>query len=91
MVHLVDHQVGRRLDNRALVTAPLFWIGLRPVDDGPSLAIHTNGLGKHARALAITHVEGVELAHEVSLHGGRPLFVGCARHLDSLHGFAAEA
>ena len=34
MVHLVDHQVGRRLDNRALVTAPLFWIGLCPVDDG---------------------------------------------------------
>ena len=89
MVHLVDDEVGRRLRDGAGITAPAFGIGGRKRDDGSPLAVDTYGLGKDARALAEAHVEGVELAHEVATHGGRPLLIGGALHLDGLHGLAA--
>ena len=90
MVHLVDHKVGGRLRDGVLILRPSLRIGLREVDDGASLAVHTHGFGEDTRALALSHVEGIELTHQVALHGGLPLFVGDAFHLHALLGLAAK-
>ena len=90
MVHLVDHEVGGRLCHGMLILRPSLRIGLREVDDGASLAVHTHGFGEDTRALALSHVEGIELTHQVAFDGGLPLFVGDAFHLDGLSCFAAK-
>ena len=84
MVHLVDDEICRRLHHWALITAPVLGIGLGHVDDGATLAIYTYSLSEHTRALAITDVEGIKLAHQVALYRSSPEFVASARHLDGL-------
>ena len=91
MVHLVDHKVGGRLRDGVLILRPSLRIGLREVDDGASLAVHTHGFGEDTRAFALSHVEGIELTHQVAFDGGLPLFVGDALHLDGFSGFAAKS
>ena len=41
----------------------MFRVGLGHVDDGATLAVNPYSLGEHTRALAITDVKGVKLAH----------------------------
>ena len=72
------------------IEGPSLRIGLLEVDDGASLAIDANGLGKDARTLTEAHVEGVELAHQVATDSGCPLLVGGALHAEGLHGLAAK-
>ena len=75
MMHLVDNQIGRRLGDRTFIAAPMFRIGFRHIDDGSALAVNTYGFGEDTRALALTHIEGIELPHQVALDGCRPLLV----------------
>ena len=84
MMHLVDHEVGRRLYHRMLVAAPMFWVGLLHIDNGTTLAIHAYGLGKHTCTLAFTNVESIELTHQIAFYGGSPEFFSCSRHLNGL-------
>ena len=91
VVHLVNHEVGRRLCHRMLVTAPMLRVGFRHVDDGTALAVDTYGLGEHTWALALADIEGVELSHQVALHDGGPLLISRFRHFDGLGGFAVQS
>ena len=67
MMHLINHQVCRRLSNWALVAAPMFWRGLTEVNDSTSFAIYTHSFSKYTWCLTLTHIEGVVLAHQVTL------------------------
>ena len=89
MVHLVDNQICRRFCDRTLITAPVLRIGAGHIDDGATLTVGTYGLGKDTRALALTHVEGVELSHQVALDGGCPAFVASLLHFYAFDGLAA--
>ena len=90
MMHLIDDDVGRRLRDRPLILCPTLGICLLEVDDGTTLAIHAYGLGKDTWALALTHIKGIELTHQVAFHSRLPLLVGCACHLNGLQGLAAK-
>ena len=90
VVHLVDDEVGWRLDNGMLVAAPVVGECLFLVDDGTALAVDTNGLGKHAWRLAISCVEGIEAAHQVTLDSSRP-DVSLAFHANGLHGLPTQS
>ena len=72
VMHLVDNHVGRRLTHQTAVTVPPFRIGGLPVDNGSAPPVHTHSGGKHTRCLAPSYVEGIELTHQVTFHGGRP-------------------
>ena len=91
MVHLVDDKVGGRLHHGTLVTAPVVGIGLCHVDDGSTLAVDAYGLGKYTGTLTETHVESIELTHEVTTDSGRPLFVTRALHLYGLEDLATQS
>ena len=73
-----------------LIFAPTLGIGVGHIDDGTALTIGTYGFGKYARALAFTHVEGIELTHQVTLNGGCPALVAGFLHLHAFNGFAAQ-
>ena len=89
MVKLIDDEVGRRLDDGMIVAAPIVRECLFEIDDGTTLTVDTHRFGEDTRALATTHVEGIETAHEVALHNGcpQPVFIG---HLLGLQGFAPQ-
>ena len=89
VVHLIDHQVGRRLHHGPLVTLPPRGVRLSHIDDSTSLTIHADCLGEDTRTLALTDVEGIKLSHQVALHRRLPLFRCYARHLDGLVGLPA--
>ena len=88
MMQLVNNEIGRRLNDGMLVTAPVFRERLLPVNDGTTFTIDANGLGKHARTLATSHVEGIELVHQVASDSCCPNAV-LLRHLDGLQSLAA--
>ena len=91
MVHLVYHEVGRRLGDWALVAAPVLRVGLLHVDDGTALAVHADGFCEDASTFTAADVEGIELTHEVSLDGGCKLLFSRLLHLHGLDGFAILA
>ena len=62
VVHLIDNEVGGRLDDGVLVITPTVGTRLRIVDDGGTTAIHSHGLGKDTRCLAMSGVESVVAA-----------------------------
>ena len=89
MVHLVDHQVGRRLHHGPLVTLPTRRVRLSHINDGTTLTVHADSLGEDTRTLALPHIEGIELSHQIALYRRLPLFRGYARHLDGLVGLSS--
>ena len=84
MVHLVNHQVGRRLHHRPLVTLPPRRVGVAQVDNHGLPTVHADGLGKDTRCLAAPRVESIILPFLVALHGGCPQTVARLGHLDFL-------
>ena len=67
VVHLVDNDVGRRLQWRTLVFTPAFGVGGMHVDDGSSAPVHSHGFGVNAGcvtqpAVVYLHIERIELA-----------------------------
>ena len=95
-VHLVDDEVGRRLECGPAVALPPHRVGLGQVDDGAALTIDADGAGKDAgrlagMALVAGDVEGVELSFPVALHGGCPAAGFGALHLHRLEWLATKA
>ena len=88
VMQLINHQVGRRLDHRTLVAAPVVRECLHRINNRCTLTVDTHGFGKDTWTLATSHVEGIEAAHEVTLHRSRPQPIGI-RHLDGLQGLAS--
>ena len=66
MVHLIDHQIGRRLDNRTpfvpLLTAR------ECLKNGATLTIHAHSLSKNTRCFSLAHVKGIETPCQVTFH-----------------------
>ena len=67
VVHLIDHQIGRRLDRLVGITTPILRIGLHQVDDGATLTVYTHSFGKHTGTFTLPHIEGIVLAQKVAL------------------------
>ena len=98
VVHLIDDEVLRR-NCGTLVIVPTLRIGLCHVDNGSALAVGAHCGGPDTGALAkelaaVFHVEGVELALQVTLDGGLPhgaARLGATLHVDRLDGLAAQS
>ena len=96
VVHLVEDEIpGGNVGT--LVVVPAMRIGLVHVNDSTALAVHAHGGCPDTWALAaelaaILHVEGVELALQVTLDFGLPPIlarvVRIQFHVDRLDGFA---
>ncbi len=91
VVHLIDDEVCRRMSGEAMVVGPAIGVGLLEVDDGPTLAVDTNGLGKDTRRVAEPDVKGIELPFQVAFDGGRPAVLAIGAHLHRTQGLTAEA
>ena len=89
MMQLIDYQVGRRLHHRTLVAAPVVRERLYRINNRCTLTVDTHGLGKDTWTLAVSHIEGVETAHEVTLHNSRPQPIGIG-HFDGLQGLTSD-
>ena len=72
VVKLIDDKVSGRLDDRMLVTAPVFGPRFHIVDDGTTLTIHTNGLGEDTRCFAISCIKGIETSQKITLDSSSP-------------------
>ena len=88
MMEFVNDQVGRRLDDRMLVAAPVLWECLEHVDDGATAAIDTYGLGENAGAFSPSHIEGIEGIQEIALYVSTPQAVAIL-HANCLLGLTA--
>ena len=96
MVHLVNHDIGRRAHRRTQVFLPPFGIGLAQIDDRGTVAVHSDGLCPDARRLGqpspvIKYTERIEQPLAVSRQFGRPRAVGRSIHRPSQQRTAALA
>ena len=67
-VHLVNHLIGSRMQSGSTVVLPAFGVCGAQIDDSTSISIHPNGLGKDARRLALSEVECIELATQITFY-----------------------
>ena len=96
VVHLVNHDIGRRAHRRTQVFLPPFGIGLAQIDDRGTVAVHSDGLCPDARRLGqpppvIKYTERIEQPLAVSRQFGRPRAVGRSIHRLSQQRTAALA
>ena len=81
-MHLIDHDVGKRLTYWALVTLPPCGVGSSEVYDIALLTVYSYSLCEYSRSVAVSGIKDIGFSLKVALHLCHPQIICGARHLN---------
>ena len=83
-MHLIDHDVGKRLTHGALVTLPPCGVGSSEVYDIALLTVYSYSLCEYSRSVAVSGIKDIGFPLKVALDDSGPQAVAGACHLHFL-------